>query len=714
MRRSLAALALAVALAPSPARAQAHAAAARPTVSRGGASSLRAQIGVPVAVRLLQSDAIPDRVRGVERLAAIGTTEAIDALLEALEAQSGGMADARVRLTAVRALAGEVKRDNVRQLLVRELTGAARVDARSGTAALAPLLRGTAALALARSGDRKAVAALAAAMLPVGAPAEAAAAALRAYPPESLEALLDIKRATPSPRPAEPAAAREAQRRLSLPLAAFLGDIGDLRAIERLRSMLGEGEVSGKITAALALARLGDASALPAAREWSKKSEPRLRLAAAEVLVALDAPEAPDAVKVLLESDSGREDGVRLALAAPSPTLAAPLAKLLPTLAEDARPRVIAALGRARGAAELAALLDKPWGAVDAAFALATMPGDEARGALAQAMASDAGKKPEARRLFARAATVRALMLDDAPSKLEAALEALWRSKDATDRAVGAFGLVALGSLSLGDAIKEACDPKLRACDAAIVGASARGALARGGDERSLAPLLALLAQAGDTPGPEAIAAGVALLALPDGGALPTQLLATWAEGGGPLSPLAARALPSRDDEALRGRIKRLLEGTDPVVRAHVALGLGRDPEPSATALLVSAYRFEEDAGVRRAVVRALSRRAEVQRMATLVLARDLDPDDDVRALARAALDGRDLDPAPRPVRGPEPRRSVAWVNVRATDRAASSPHAAKLVRADGLAIPVLADPDGVLLIPGLPAGSSSLLLGRP
>src|SRR5207237_10317111 len=119
-----------------------------------------------------------------------------------------------------------------------------------------------------------------------------------------------------------------------------------------------------------------------------------------------------------------------------------------------------------------------------------------------------------------------------------------------------------------------------------------------------------------------------------------TSVLATWAESGGPLAPLAARALPTRDDEALRGRLKRLLEGSDPVVRAHLALGLGRDPEPSAVSLLTNAYRFEEDPQVRRAIIRALSLRTEVQRAAVLTLARDLDPDDDVRALARSALDG--------------------------------------------------------------------------
>jgi hypothetical protein len=205
---------------------------------------------------------------------------------------------------------------------------------------------------------------------------------------------------------------------------------------------------------------------------------------------------------------------------------------------------------------------------------------------------------------------------------------------------------------------------------------------------------------------------GAALLGHPDGAGLPTSVLATWAESGGPLAPLAARALPARDDEALRGRIKRLLEGSDPVVRAHVALGLGHDPEPSAVSLLTSAYRFEEDPAVRRAVVRGLSLRTEVQRLATLALARELDPDDEVRALARAAIDGRTLDPGIRPALGAEPRRKVAWVTLQST---VSGPlPAARLIRSDGLAVPAVADPDGALLIPGMPAGPASLRLGPP
>ncbi len=482
----------------------------------------------------------------------------------------------------------------------------------------------------------------------------------------------------------------------------------------------------------MALARLGDEAALPVARGWLLKSDPQLRRAAAEVFVYLDAPEAPGAIAALLESDAARDDGLRLALLAPAPALAAPLAKALPDLPEEQRARAVAAVGRAGGAAQLAPLLDKADTALTAAFALAILPGDEARAALEGAIDAHKAKPGEARRRLLRAGVVRAMVLDDAPSGLKDGLRALYREADPADRAAGAFGLVATGALSLADALEASCKHaapgEALGCDA-VAGAAARGALALPGGASSLEPLWPLLARVAATPGPDgghpgaplgegiAVALGAALLAHPDGGDLPTSVLAAWAEAGGPLAPLAARALPSRDDEALRGRIKRLLEGSDPVVRAHVALGLGRDPEPAAVSLLTGAYRFEEDAGVRRAVVRGLSLRSEVQRVATLVLARDLDPDDEVRSLARAALEGRALDPGLRPALGVEPRRSVAWVSVQANDGHAwghdAPPRAARLVRADGIAVPVMADPDGALLVPGLPAGPASLLLGR-
>lgn len=714
MRRSFAALALALAALPATAAAQIRAASPRPQDPRES-TALRERFGLPRAQRLLLAGDSATRVRGVERIASLGTPDAIDALVDVMESNSTAQGDARMRLAAVRVLAGETKRANVRQLLLREVTDNAVTEGRA-VSPLSWVLRGTAAMALARGGDRGAVGALSSALLRPGLPAEAAILALRAYPPESLDVFVESRHASAKEASA-PALPRGEGRRLSPVIAAFLGEIGDLRAVDRLRALLSEGDQAGKAAAAVALAKLGDEAALKLGTEWAGKPDARLKAVGAEVLTALDAPSAPAVVTALIESEAGRGEGLRLALRAPSPALAAPLAKILPALGEGQRDPAIAAIGRSGGVAELVPLLGKPEAAIAAAFALATLPGDRARAALEQALSGAKVKGGGALRLIARAGTVRALSLDDRPAGLRAALRDLAGGKDPADRAAGTFGLVALGVVSLEDVVRGACKAGGAGgdCDLVTLAAAARGALALPDGPRSLDPLLPILARAPAGGGVLAEIAGAALIAHPDGAGLPTQLLAGWAEAGGALAPLAARALPSRDDEAIRGRIKRLLEGTDPVVRAHVALGLARDPDPSAVTLLTNAYRFEEDAGVRRAVVRALSRRAEVQREATLQLARDLDPDDDVRALARAAIEGRDLDPQVRPARGVEPRRSVAWITVRSTEppAAGAPPHAARVVRSDGVAVPVVADPDGALIVPGLPPGLGALLLGR-
>jgi hypothetical protein len=288
----------------------------------------------------------------------------------------------------------------------------------------------------------------------------------------------------------------------------------------------------------------------------------------------------------------------------------------------------------------------------------------------------------------------------EAPGGLAARLEGWAASKDGATRAVATLGLVATGAKSAADVIASCSEKK---CDAPTLHAAARGALARGGAE--LSPFLSLLeapwARGADLAQPKeiAVAAGVGLLADPSGRGVPTSTLAAWAESGGPLAPLAARALPTRDDDVTRGRIERLLEGSDPVVRAHVALGLGRDPEKDAASLLAKAYRFEDDAQVRSAIVRALSERKEPQRTATLEAARALDPDEGVRALARTALSGRAL-PPPATL-GP----AAAWVSIEDNDAGAEAPRAARagrIVRSDGVAVPFVADPDGVLLVPGL------------
>src|SRR6185503_1216945 len=89
---------------------------------RAEAGPLKEMFGVPVAERLIQADDTASRIRGIERLGAIGTTEAIDALVEQIEQGAPAARDPKARLATVRVLAPYTKRDNVRQLLTREAT----------------------------------------------------------------------------------------------------------------------------------------------------------------------------------------------------------------------------------------------------------------------------------------------------------------------------------------------------------------------------------------------------------------------------------------------------------------------------------------------------------------------------------------------------------------------------------------------------------------
>jgi HEAT repeat protein len=728
--RSLFALALGVALAwPGAAWAQLSVAgkardSAKPV---GGSSAIKDMFGVQVAKRLLASDDTEDRIRGIERLGALGTDEAIDALVQALDGGGSSSSDTKVRLVAVRILAAHTDKETARQVLVRELSTPVGPEARGTVSPLQALLRRTAALALARAGTKKTTAPLLASVERGGLAADAAAMALKAHPPASLESFFENKKKLP---PAQ---------------IAFLGELGDLRAIEKLRPLLAGEESDVKTAAVVALAKLGDESAAAAVKPWLKRGDPRLLKAAAEALVYLGAPEAGPAVAALLASDVTREAGLALALRAPMRSLVEPLGTAMDKLSADDKPRAIAAIGRAGGpdaVKRLVAEVEKGlWGpppgeakaakkadakkadakkaeaapepkadgswvpplAIGALHALATMPGEEARVALGKLLGDGRASKEDAiGRVVARAAILRAIVRGDAPEGLSERLAAWVSSKDASSRAVATLGLVATGAKSAADVVA-ACSEKK--CDEPALRAAARGALARGG--KALEPFLGLLeqpwARGADLakPGPIAIAAGVGLLAEPGGRSVPTSVLAAWAEAGGPLAPLAARALPSRDDDVTRGRVKRLLGGSDPVVRAHVALGLGRDPEKDAVSLLVAAYRFEDDAAVRAAIVRALGERKEPQRLETLETASALDPDDAVRALARAAMAGRKVAP-PASI-----AQAAAWVTIEDNDAAAAGKGAAaarsgRVVRADGVAVPFVADPDGALLLPGL------------
>jgi hypothetical protein len=609
---------------------------------------LKGRFGVAVAQRLLAGSS-EDRARGMRRLAAIGTPQAIDLLVQAADVP--GPLPLREHLAAVRALAAHADEDGPRRVLVAALRDV------SGDAPGPALVRDTAALALARHGGARGENALFALLRQGGPVGAAAARALIAAPPASVDGLFG------------------ARAPVSAQVASLASAMGDLRAIPWLRRAVRAGDPATRAASLVAMSVLGDGQAISIARGWAPEKDALARIAAAQALAASAPAEARAIVVGLLSDAQTRGAALDLARDVPGESLVPALTAIASdaTADGDDRSRAVECLGRAGAAAALVSLVARDDVSADAALALALAPGAEARRAV-ESLLGD----PARRALGVRAAIVRTLSTGDRPSGLAAAVAAL----PASERALAAFVAVALGDRAVDD-------PALLADDD-VVAAVARAALARPDGE------LALLgpALAASSPGPRRDALGVALLASPADAPVSTSTLLAWVEENGAIAPLAVRALAARDDESTRARLAFLLASPDTQLRAHVAAGLSRSPEPDATGRLAAAYEIELDAPVRRAIVAALGRRPDDARRRALSLAADLDPDASVRALAQRGLGGG------RPAERTRGAR-VAFATVTGNARAAL-----RWQLPDGLVVPVVAD-GGFVLVPGLPPGTS-------
>jgi HEAT repeat protein len=271
---------------------------------------------------------------------------------------------------------------------------------------------------------------------------------------------------------------------------------------------------------------------------------------------------------------------------------------------------------------------------------------------------------------------LRQARLGDGSGALLKVLPSALRSTNPSERAAAAFAEAVLepetllGSLRSNDPIVVRAVARL-----AVSGASARAAVERLRTERD--PLLRTALCAG-----LADAAAAALV--------PTPLLLELTHEAGPGSLLAAAALSARKDADLLPLIRELLGSGDPWLRAHALLGLSHAEAPDALGLIENAYRFEPDASVRRAAIVALSRRPEPVRARALLLAATLDSSRAVREAARLALSGHGWGDG---VAGPE----TAWFELSKNSGVGSALVPAALVRTgEGLALPVIADPDGV------------------
>jgi HEAT repeat protein len=636
--------------------------------------TLRGHLGIDVSVALLRSQNPLDRQRGFERLGDIGTAQALDLLLKAFDL-GGAARSAKDRLIAVRALAPHGAVPAVRDFLVRVMVGVGSNPERAE--AIDGMIERAAALTLAETGDDTALIALGKALRQPGHVADTARDALLAFPPRNLLPLLSDLR---SPTRA---------------FASVLGELGDARAIPALRELVRSGPSDVRPEAALALAKLGVTETLELARYWllhDKRAD--FQAAAARLLVLFRAPDAAAAVSRLLADETNRALGVELAASASLPALSGPLLQLARSGPLDERSALFSALART-GTREAFSFLGGALSARDtssaAGLALALSPDSQADAALERALA-----RSNTRRTAVRASIVRQLAQGRTPSGFDAALAELSRSNDASDRAVFVTAR-ALGSISaLPDLLKHAKVSELLALSRLALMPQAAPALAdRLATEQDPVLRAALAASLVSTAAAERV---------------PSRVLLSLVESGGLASPLAARALASRDSATLRPAISSLLRSSDTLLRGQVALGLGQSEDGSALGLLEQAYRFETDGGVRLAIVRAIASRPEPARRRALNLARTLDAAAEVRQAAARALQG-----AP-PEQGTYGRDTV-WIDFSSLPEPAlgTTPMQSALIITDsGAALPAFADPDGVLLFPALPKGSFELRLAAP
>ncbi|HEU4578679.1 MAG TPA: HEAT repeat domain-containing protein [Polyangiaceae bacterium] len=690
------ALAAALAGAAPAARGERTEAGETEDVSVSERPSLGGRFGLERLVNALSGPQLPERLAAIQRLAGLGTRAALHRLVSfALDhrAQLGS----RECLTLARALAPHAADDDTRVLLTALMNQRPGAPAGPEQAALFELARGSAALALAASGSDAALRALGATLRAGGASAALAADALLEYPPADLQALLAA--------PGEP----------SVELARWLGELGDQRAFHTLRDWVRGESAEVRAAAAVALTRLGELETVPLARQWLKTGIPVLEHAALEILMLTQQPEAAALASRALASEAEPAERLRRALDFPSPELL-PLAareRAEPSLAQQSW----TLLGRVGGPAaisELEAALGQPESAFVAAHALSRLPGNEAHAALARALAARAALP-----LSCRAAALRSALWRERFEALPARLAELAASQDAAARAAAAWSRslleprAALAELGSGDPVR--------------VQAAANNALWF--DDSLYEAAAQRLEQA--PRGPARAAFAFALLSPAARRELSSSLLQELVLEGGAAAPLALRALAARDEPRFVAFAEAYLSHPDPILRAHAARGLGESTRAASIGSLARGFEFETDPHVRQAIVRALSARSGATAHRTLELAARLDPSAPVRSAARLALGGVEL-------ADPPPANEFLWAEVRAArlesgrapaaaaeSEQAGAPQAAaerlgaRAVAADdgppngtgeagllyllpGQAVPVFADPAGVLVAAGV------------
>ncbi len=661
---------------------------------------LRAHFGADHAEVLLRTTESEQVRQGIARAAAAGTPEAL-ALITAQADQTSN--DDVTLIELARALAPFAKEEAPRQRLIALLNATAHPQAHSSrttgsmsrvtstvtsasSTARVDFARQIAARALVASHDPKALDAVFAAARESGSSQQNALRALASDPGASVTA--------PSVPPTAAGAARA------------LAQTGDLRALTSLLAKAqGTVEASTRAASMIALAELGDGRARPIAIAAFADADAHVRAAAGEALVLLDAAERYHAVAQLLGSSDTAAAGIRLAHRAQDADVVKALAARFAAVSDkNERADILAALGRGiatgDGLKVLVSVAADPELGGDAVQAIARSPNPSAMASLegiAQVSASS-GRAASVRRLAVRGYVLRAFLRGEGSSKLDAVIDQLKASTDAADRAVATFARVTLGRAVARDFLEDQ-DPAIRR-------AAAMGALASY-DGRTLPSSDSLLARYGREPDEATRAVlAIGLLGGDPNALIPTLTLVDRVDAGGADAPLSATALCARKGDSIKDKIEALTLSSDPVMRAHVARGLGASEEPSATGRLAEAMRYEAEPLVRLAQMNALARRSPAPvRTEMLTVTSRFDPEARIRDVATRALVGA-TPPAPWPV------REIAWLRVANADgQAPSQTMLASYVTAEGVAIPIVFDADGYALVPSVPPGDGRLIL---
>ncbi len=453
-----------------------------------------------------------------------------------------------------------------------------------------------------------------------------------------------------------------------------------------------------RAAAITALGAFGDSRGLEVARAAVGDTEARVRVAAADTLARLGAPDAAKAVEALVADDRTAADGLRLAQIVADEGVAKAAAARA-AAAADVRLRLAAVVALGRQTSPL-----RNDNRADGALHPISRPRSRrcvrAR-ALAERRSDGRPRNDGANGRFAaprgaRAYFARAYLRGEQRAKLDALLTALATSTDPRDQAVATEAQVTLGDISMEDGLSRS-DPRVRR--AVVMGAMATPS------QKTLDRLVRRMVVEPDEATRITLAAGLV------GGdrvnALPLAALIERATSGGADAPMAALAIGRRAEEAPGEVLDRLAASGDALLRAHVARGLGASHAPGAVGRLARAYVWETDVDVRRAIVSAIANLDETSTSGreTLELAAALDPDALTRSRARRALAG---DRAA----GAAEVREVAWIKLTPVETAAlPAGETAILVRSDGLAQPIAFDDDGYALVVGVPPGEAHLRL---